>query len=101
MTPRTGVEIVEVEERNGERYFTVRDLRNSNVVKNVTMSSARRLWHYAISEYQKLPSDLNTASIAWQGGIGVLKEDKRGNRMRFDLAQKSEKSITKLFLYLK
>ncbi len=95
--PRTGVEIVEVEERNGERYFTVRDLRNSNVVKNVTMSSARRLWHYAISEYQKLPSDLNKASIAWQGGIGVLKEDKRGNRMRFDLAQKSEKSIRLYF----
>ncbi len=95
--PRTGVEIVNVEERNGERYFTVRDLRNGNVVKNVTMSSARRLWHYAISEYQKLPSDLTKASIAWQGLIGVLKEDKRGNRIRFDLAQKTDKGIRLYF----
>lgn len=95
--PRTGVEIVNVEERNGERYFTVRDLRNGNVVKNVTMSSARRLWHYAISEYEKLPSDLTKAKIAWQGPIGVLKEDKRGNRMRYDLAQKSEKSVRLYF----
>jgi len=95
--PRTGVEIVNVEERNGERYFTVRDLRNGNVVKNVTMSSARRLWHYAISEYEKLPADLSKAKVAWQGGIGVLKEDKRGNRMRYDLAQKSEKDVRLYF----
>jgi hypothetical protein len=95
--PRTGVEIVAVEERNGERYFTVRDLRNGNVVKNVTMSSARRLWHYAISEYQKLPADLSKASVAWQGGIGILKEEKRGNRKRFDLAQKADTGIRLYF----
>jgi hypothetical protein len=96
-SPRTGVEIVNVEERNGERYFTVRDLRNGNVVKNVTMSSARRLWHYAISEYRKLPADLSKVKVAWQGGIGILKEDKRGNRMRYDLAQKSEKDVRLYF----
>ncbi len=33
--PRTGVEVVEVDERDGQRYYTVRDLRNGNVVKNV------------------------------------------------------------------
>jgi hypothetical protein len=48
--PRTGVEIINVEERNGVRYYTMRDLRNGNIVKNVTHSSARRLWHYAIKE---------------------------------------------------
>ena len=95
--PRTGVEIVTVEERNGERYFTMRDLRNGNVVKNVTMSSARRLWHYAITEFQKLPSDLSKAPVAWQGGIGLLKEDKRGNRVRFDLAQKLDESVRVYF----
>lgn len=95
--PRTGVEIVAVEERNGERYYTVRDLRNGNMVKNVTMSSARRLWHYAISEYRKLPSDLTKAPVAWQGVIGLLKEDKRGNRVRFDLAQKVDDGIRVYF----
>jgi hypothetical protein len=61
------------------------------------MSSARRLWHYAISEYQKLPADLSKASIAWQGGIGILKEEKRGNRKRFDLAQKADSGIRLYF----
>jgi hypothetical protein len=95
--PRTGVEIVSVEERNGERYFTMRDLRNGNMVKNVTMSSARRLWHYAITEFQKLPADLSKAPVAWQGVIGLLKEDKRGHRVRFDLAQKSEDGVRVYF----
>jgi len=53
--PKTGVEVVSVEERNGRFYYTVRDLRNGNVVKNVTPSSARKLWHYAITRYSKLP----------------------------------------------
>ncbi len=95
--PRTGVEIVAVEERNGERYYTVRDLRNGNMVKNVTMTSARRLWHYAISEYRKLPSDLAKAPIAWRGEIGLLKEDKRGHRVRYDLAQKSDDGVRLYF----
>src|SRR3990170_560530 len=76
--PRTGVEVADVEERDGTRYFTMRDLRNGNVVKNVTQASARRLWHYAITEYNRLPTDLTTANVAWQGDIGILKEQRRG-----------------------
>jgi hypothetical protein len=87
--PRTGVEIVGSEERNGIQYYTMRDLRNGNVVKNVTQSSARRLWHYAISEFRKLPEDLTSADISWKGDLGVLKEKKRGTRMRYDLIQKT------------
>ena len=33
--PRTGVEVVSVSERNNQKYFTVRDLRNGNVVKTL------------------------------------------------------------------
>jgi hypothetical protein len=40
--PRTGVEVVTVEERDGISYYTMRDLRNGNEVKNVTRVSARR-----------------------------------------------------------
>ena len=87
--PRTGVEIVGSEERNGIQYYTMRDLRNGNVVKNVTQSSARRLWHYAISEFRKLPEDLKGAKVSWRGDLGVLKEQKRGTRMRYDLIQKT------------
>lgn len=87
--PRTGVEIVGSEERNGIQYYTMRDLRNGNVVKNVTQSSARRLWHYAISEFRKLPEDLKVAKVSWRGDLGVLKQQKRGTRMRYDLIQKT------------
>ncbi len=87
--PRTGVEVVESEEHEGVRYYTLRDLRNRNVVKNVTMSSARRLWHYAISQHAKLPDDMNQAPIAWQGDLGILSKRSLGKRERFDLAQKT------------
>ena len=95
--PQTGVEVAEVEERDGVRYYTMRDLRNGNVVKNVTESSARRLWHYAINEFRALPSDLHQAPIQWQGDLGILKEQRRGKRARYDLAQRSEGRIRLFF----
>jgi len=87
--PKTGVEIVTVDERNGSRYYTVRDLRNGNVVKNVTQSSARRLWHYAITSFAKLPTDLAQAQIEWQGNLGLLHRQKKGKRVRYDLVQRA------------
>jgi hypothetical protein len=86
--PRTGVEVAGVEERDGVRYYTMRDLRNGNVVKNVTQASARRLWHYAITEVDRLPADLGRAPIAWQADLAILKEQHRGRRKRYDLAQR-------------
>ncbi len=95
--PRTGVEIVGVEERNGVSYYTMRDLRNGNVVKNVTRSSARRLWHYAISQYTSLPRDLKDVKVAWQGELGVLRIQRRGKKKRYDLVQKSPPGIRYYF----
>jgi hypothetical protein len=86
--PRTGVEIVSVDERNATKYYTVRDLRNGNVVKNVTRKSARRLWHYAITEYAQLPTDLSRTKVEWADNFGLLKRDKQGKRERYDLVQK-------------
>jgi hypothetical protein len=51
--PRTGVEIVMAEERKGNRYYSMKDLRNGNVVHNVTQQSARKLWQYAIDQSLK------------------------------------------------
>ncbi|HSF80949.1 MAG TPA: RNA-binding domain-containing protein [Anaerolineales bacterium] len=87
--PRTGVEIVSVEERGGGRYFTVRDLRNGNVVKNVTETSARRLWHYAIKSFSDYPEDLGKAIIQWEGGLGLVKKWKQGKSVRYDLVQRT------------
>ena len=88
--PRTGVEVVDVEERNGSKYYTVRDLRNGNVVKNVTKTSARRLWHYAITQYSKYPSDLSQADINWQGDLGLVARKKQGKSVRYDLVQRTQ-----------
>ncbi len=87
--PRTGVEVVEVEERNGAKYYSMRDLRNGNVVKNVTRTSARRLWHYAITEFAKLPTDLSHSDIQWQGPLGLLSRNKHGKFFRYDLVQRT------------
>lgn len=61
--PRTGVEIIASNERNGLIYHTVRDLRNRRVVRNVTRQSARRLWRYAILQIEDhIPS---RAEVRW------------------------------------
>jgi len=88
--PRTGVEVVSVEERNGVKYYCMRDLRNGNVVKNVTETSARRLWHYAITQYAKLPKDLKGANIKWRRDLGVLRRYRQRKEPRYDLIQETE-----------
>ncbi len=87
--PRTGVEVVSVEERNGGRYYTMRDLRNGEVVKNVTRNSARRLWHYAITSYASLPADPSQLNIQWQGECGLLRQQKQGQNQRYDFIQRT------------
>lgn len=89
LTPRTGVEVVSVEERDGGSFYTVRDLRNGNVVKNVTLKSARRLWHYALTQYARLPSNLDDIEILWQGEFGLFPQGKQGKRPNYDLVQRT------------
>jgi hypothetical protein len=89
LAPRTGVEIVSVEERDGGSFYTVRDLRNGNVVKNVTHKSARKLWHYALTQYARLPEDLSKAEVDWQGDFGLLHQGKQGKRAIYDLVQRT------------
>ena len=88
-SPRTGVEIVSVEERGGENYYTVRDLRNGNMVKNVTQKSARKLWHQAISRFSKLPKDLSLVKVQWDGDLGLLEVIKHGKNIRYELVQRT------------
>jgi hypothetical protein len=89
MAPRTGVEVVGVEERDGGSFYTVRDLRNGNVVKNVTLKSARKLWHYALTQYASLPEDLKKAEIEWLGDYGLLRKRKQGKRLNYDLVERA------------
>ena len=89
--PRGGVEIIGTEQRNDTRYHVLRDLRNGNIVKNVTRSSARRLWHYAITRRESHPVDVN--AVQWQGDIGLVRRYRRDGKPRFDLAQRSNGNL--------
>ncbi len=84
--PRTGVEIAVAEERKGNRYYSMKDLRNGNVVHNVTQQSARKLWQYAITQSLKHP--VKTEQVEWKGDIGLLKRLKRAGKWRYDLVQR-------------
>lgn len=86
--PRTGVEIVSSEKRNGTIYHTVRDLRNGNLIKNVTRSSARKLWHYAITRTEDgVPAK---DDIKWEGNVAFLSHRRRDNYVWYDLAMRDE-----------
>jgi hypothetical protein len=82
--PSIGVEIISVEERQGARYFTIRDLRNGSTVQNVTAASARKLWSYAITQHLTHPVD--PAAVTWWGEFGLWKAERRAKKLRYDLA---------------
>ncbi|MBO9309251.1 MAG: putative DNA binding domain-containing protein [Chloroflexi bacterium] len=92
--PRTGVEIIGTETRKGEQYHIMRDLRNGSIVKNVTRTSARRLWHYAIIEHETNPVDLSR--VQWSGNVGLWKRYRRGGVVRYDLVM-TEGRHTRVF----
>ncbi len=89
--PRTGVEIIATEERKGTQYHTLRDLRNGNVVKNVTRKSARRLWHYAITQRESKP--VVPEQVQWFGDIGLWQRRKYRNRTMYDLVQRDNSDL--------
>lgn len=93
--PRTGVEIVESEKRGGTFYHAVRDLRNGSVVRNVTRKSARKLWHYAITQHEQHP--VNAADIKWLGDLGLVAAARRAGAMRYDLAQRTPDGAIRIY----
>ena len=96
--PRNGVQVMAMEERDNVVYFTVRDLRNNTTVRNVTMKSARDLWHYAISQYAEAPA--GPPDIDWQGekaDRSILNRSQRGGKMRYDVAMRDAEGRVRVF----
>ncbi len=85
--PSGGVEIIEAQRRGDTVYYTMRDLRNGNIVKNVTRNSARRLWHYAIKQREGNP--VRADKVQWQGEIGLWQRYQKNGETRYDLVQRS------------
>ncbi len=91
-TPKTGVEIVSSEQKEGVVYHTMRDLRNQKLVENVTHDSARRLWRYAIK--QREAGEPTSDEIKWDGNFGVVRLQKQRNgSYRYDLAHRHNSDI--------
>jgi hypothetical protein len=89
--PQVGVEIVNAVERNGHRFYSIRDLRNGHVIHNVTRKGARMLWNYAIHQYEDNQAAL--AKAEWKGDIGMIKVEKRAGKVRYDLARREGERI--------
>jgi hypothetical protein len=93
--PAIGVEIIAADERKGGRYFTIRDLRNGNVVQNVTLASARKLWSYAINQYLTNPVD--PVRVTWSGDLGLWQAGRRAKKLRYDLVLRRPDGSLRVF----
>lgn len=98
LAPRTGVEVLTIDEGQAEaRHYTMRDLRNGNMVKNVTKASARRLWHYAITRYLEITGENELANVQWQGDFALTRKYKQGKATHFDFVQRTPDGIRYYF----
>jgi hypothetical protein len=89
--PKAGVEIVGAEQKGDTIHYTMHDLRNGNIVKNVTRSSARRLWHYAITQRETNPVD--ESKVEWHGDYGLWQRYRRAGEIRYDLVQRTPNGL--------
>lgn len=94
-TPRTGVEIVNSEKREGAIYHTVRDLRNGNLIKNVTKSSARKLWRYAITQTES--GAVKPDKLRWQGNKALVDRRQKGDNVWYDLAMRDASKTVHIY----
>ncbi len=95
--PKTGIELLPPQERNGTKYFVLRDLRNGNTVKNVTQKSARRLWQYAIKRYNEVSPNIQKIDVTWQGNYGIIRKYNVLNYTNYDLVYKQDNSYRYFF----
>ena len=85
VAPRSGVEIVDVQDIDGVLHYTMRDLRNGSITTDVTASTGRKLWSYAIKEREKKLPD--AGHIRWRGDLGFWKVYRASrNERRYNLA---------------
>jgi PHP family Zn ribbon phosphoesterase len=93
--PNTGVEIDETVVRKGVQYHTMRDLRDGGRVHNVTRSSARRLWRYAIALKEK--GTFSEDKVEWNGDLGLWHKYLRSGRPHYDLVQRTKDGEVRVY----
>ncbi len=95
--PTTGVEIIGTETGGKSPSYTMRDVRNGQTVSNVTRQSARRLWHYAITQHERGNPALS--EVLWHGNlpIGLWRRDERAGAVRYDLVSRYPDGSMRIF----
>jgi hypothetical protein len=91
IAPTTGVEILDMFEQDGVRYYTLRDLRYHKLISNVTSTTDRRLWRSAIAQREK--GDLDEGAVRWDGDYGLWRtyRQRTGDReRRYDLVYRGD-----------
>jgi PHP family Zn ribbon phosphoesterase len=87
--PTSGVEVIESYEQDGNVYYTVRDLKHQTYTHNVTRDTGKRLWRYAIEQFESQP--LNLDSVRWAGDYGFLRSYRpRGGERRYNLVYRGD-----------
>jgi hypothetical protein len=96
IAPRIGVEIVAVEGQDGDRLYTLRDLRNGNLHHNVGRGTQRRLWRYALKEHETRP--VEPGEVNWHGDRGYLRGYRpRGEKPRHNLVYRNPDGSLRVF----
>ncbi len=94
--PTSGVEILAWADVRGVPYFTVHDLRHEEIIRNVTPDTGRRLWRYAIEQFDDLDAAL--AATRWDGDYGFVKSYRpRGGERRYNIAYRGGGEIRVFF----
>jgi len=91
--PKTGIELFFPEERKGLLYFAIKDLRNGNIVTNVTEKSARRLWQYAIRSFIDKKDNQINPGTKWFGNYGLLRKYKIHNISNYDFIYRDDNNL--------
>lgn len=98
IVPRSGVEVIDAQKRNGEWQYEIRDLRT---MPGVVRERAQGLWAYAIDRFEELRSgrvDLQS-QVTWNGRIGLWRSYKQGNRTKYDLVHRDANGVIDHIFY--
>ncbi len=96
--PRSGVEVVGAERRNGEWLYEIRDLRTT---LGVGRDQAQGLWQYAISRHEDVREKRIDvyAQVRWVGRLGMLRAYQQGGRIKYDLAHRDANGVIDHLFY--
>ena len=89
--PTTGVEILTVEEHDGRKQYTMRDMRSGRIASDVTRGAARRLWRQAILAYESNPP--SPEAVTWSGNVGMLGSTDGDGERRYNLALRQDEDV--------